>query len=545
MSNKGVAVLLLLATLSMLGCSGDPGQLSPDPAKRSFASTSWAPQSCPTEPNKPRVAQISINKWQAKEYDTRGRYADNTIRPWVMVFSQNVRYVGPVFEKFLVADELDRLQITHTGGTTTYSWGTEPPQGTPVGPFQVKPGPDYATTKYLEWKWTTGSDHTQEGYDINRIMIMCTGQNPPAQNNTWVMRNHPYDGYLLDTNDVIYLWTKQPAGYEMGFLLWPYLDQGVQNFDLCVSTNHQLPSPSTGECSLLPAFRPDMVVLPAWGQPGQGERNVYIAIGSQEGSGQFRFYANVHTNELYPSMPAAAFVPFPPTEAHKEQIRTQMRKISQAAYFATDGRHLIREWFVNWDYAIPGGPGIWLGPQFFWSPDNLPDECVECGCSTPCCDPDGWIRFSAGTLADSGWCGCDPRLVTCQACPNYLQWRNEEWAAEFAVHEMGHCIYGVDDEYLGCSGSGDHCGHSIMGESNFSYEAQNNDFCDSSNGGKDPWGGCTSGHPVGDNNWDCIKSRLENYVGFPSQWTPDAFYQTAPQLWADAPFVAPIVTIYE
>lgn len=275
-----------------------------------------------------------------------------------------------------------------------------------------------------------------------------------------------------------------------------------------------------------------MILVPKW--EGTGERWIYIAIGSWSGEGQFRFYANVHSNgdtlSEYASSQAIGVTTFPPTSGEKDLIRTQMKKITQAVYFATDGRHLIKNWLIDWDNR-PGYPqcvdNIYqvFGAVFCWSKvHHTSDRC--CFNGTGACGTGGkFIEFNT-----KNWCGC---TVPCSC--GMTDEEIQHWAGAGAVHEYGHCKYGIRDEYYPAN----NCVHSIMGG-----DIRNNlDFCNIINGGVEPWPGTTA-HLNSENNWDCLRNRMPNYIPYPSDTTPDAFYRITEQSTGDQPFDT-IVTIVE
>lgn len=124
-------------------------------------------------------------------------------------------------------------------------------------------------------------------------------------NNTWVDRNYPYEGFLLGAGDVIYVHTKQAAYSSMSFLLWPYGEN--RDFDLYVSDTNSLPSHGTAVWEGRNIDAPELVYIPPYIPPSSlnctgwpsdpeacRERWLYVAIHSFSGTGQFRFYANIH-----------------------------------------------------------------------------------------------------------------------------------------------------------------------------------------------------------------------------------------------------------
>ena len=62
---------------------------------------------------------------------------------------------------------------------------------------------------------------------IDALKLNCrTDQGQQPVNTLEINQNYPYTGYLLGTNDVIYVYVWQPGGYEMTLNLWP-LDAGT------------------------------------------------------------------------------------------------------------------------------------------------------------------------------------------------------------------------------------------------------------------------------------------------------------------------------
>jgi hypothetical protein len=467
----------------------------------------WDPVLCPplgTEPTLVDV-EISIDQWQAKDIGDPARYAHNTKRMWPVLFNRNVEQVSYRFDTFDVAGSGDNFSIDHLTGTATFNGDHGP--GTWEGPFEAKRVGEASGAAYLEHRWTTDNSGNGTGYEIDGLELNCrSAVPPPAENTTYVLRNWGYDGVLLDSGDVIWVWTVQPARAEMSILVWPTQET---DFDLFVSVNSELslPSPTeyTHSSSRRQAGSPEMVLLPSHST----DRNVFIAIGSHNGSGQFRFYANVHAAG-YPEN-IRVITDWVPSPVHREIIKTQIRKMAQAVYFSTDGRHLLRRADVYWEL-----PTDLPKPWIVWVNSPQMNQCFF------------GDHITFGSL---NWCGngCDLSADPDCTCVN-TQSFNERWAGNLSSHEFAHCYYDLIDEYH----ENYSCGHSQMG--NYDDVTLNMvDFCDINNGGLNPPPGFT-GHAASENNWDELENRFPSTPAYPRQFTPDPFFATCDQDSGDQPF---------
>jgi len=260
----------------------------------------------------------------------------------------------------------------------------------------------------------------------------------------------------------------------------------------------------------------ETVIIPSF--TGTAERTIYIAIGSWSGAGQFRFYANIHAKPIndYSRQEGTARTNFNPTSDEKTQIKDLLRSESRAVYFGTDGRHLIKHWTIHWK----SHDNFWPYPTQIFTKEHTGHSY---------CSGDGDFGFPCGTggathvLWNTGaWCECSPQPCTCVNDPLEI----ERQGVQTGAHELGHCIYGFMNEYE----STGNCGHSMMQKGHTPekspYFTNITDFCVWRNGGKDPEPQTASTHSQQDNNWDCLKQRLDNYIAFPTNWTPDPFYRT-------------------
>jgi hypothetical protein len=567
--NAGQLFLTLgVISLLLVGCGSENPDLPV--SKKTYASNIWTPAPCSSGGGNFKTVEISTDFFQAKNITFKSQYAHWIARPWRMLFSQNVKHVSIKFNRFAVEKTYDFLKLYHNNGTTDFT-GISGEAGAPIlngeiGPYEVKGASN--ATGYLEFFFSTDQsniyggqvDTTRyTGYKIDGINLLCHSTYPcssgtcPAGkvcsggeciptpiNNMWISRNYPHDGYLLGTDDVIYVKTTQPAGYEMGLVLYPLNSNA--DFDIIASKTYPIPDYSSGKYdweSRRTAGKGEMIVIPKWGNLGDGERWIYIAIGSyggsgsHDGSGQFRFYANVHSTNsdvapynYYTWYQGCARTDFATNPTEKNIVRRHLQNMSRAIYFATEGRHLLSEWTIKWQYLHDYC--IW--PTVTFS-KTFEEQSICKGADTdhPC--GDGWgYRIDWRT---SAWCNCTPpQPCTCIDS----QANSEKQGSDPGLHEYGHCVYGIADEYKG----DDNCGHSIMNEG---YWASLTDFCTQRNGGYDPDPPDSWTHSNSENNWSCLENRMPAWVSFPHGWTPDAFYRTAssPFLNEDHDLFGPIV----
>jgi hypothetical protein len=343
-------------------------------------------------------------------------------------------------------------------------------------------------------------------------MYINCAQNSMTTNDFTVNVNFPCDGYLFGTGDVIYVRAWQPANREMGVVLWP--DNSSDDFDVFVNidSGNIRPTPYLYDYRGIEGTgKNELVIIPA----ASASRWVYIAIGSYSGTGQFRFYANIHESD-YPQTIYTS-TNFAPTADQKAQIRKLMRKLAQAVYFGTDGRHFISNFEMYWNATPP------VDNYLRWQPDG-PNHA---GGVSNCSGSTGYAIYSP-----ANWCsGSAPHLSS--PCTLTSDDDMEFWAGDVGLHEFAHVYYKLDDEYH----STGNCGHTLMAartNARKAYLATGPDFCAYHHGGKDPVSG-TTGHSQLASNWMCIHSvynhALFNVYGsgpWPTlpEWTPDRFYRT-------------------
>ncbi|MCC6746809.1 MAG: hypothetical protein IT371_04065 [Deltaproteobacteria bacterium] len=520
----------------LVGNCGERAEPGPEPPggpplrSKTFKSTStWYPVQCAGTTTYP--ADISILHYQAKDLHSEDNvYANSVTRPWRMLFSQNVTNVRLRFasaQSFNIEAYFDGLDLTYRNGTRTWHNMSVPPFSPNLTEAFNVFGAG-AETGYLDFKWRTDAFDNFMGYNVDGLRPACHNQGAPA-NNLFVQSNYPHEALLLGDGDVIYVYLWQPPGYDLGLVLWPSEANPASDFDVYASTTATLPSATNSQWgSAMGAGHPEFIKIPAF--TGPNARRVNIAIGSYSGAGQLRFYANLHTPASSPACPNAITVRtnFAPTTAQKLHIKNLLRKTTQAFYFATDGRHFIDTWNVQWN-----NPSTSFYPtgMMFMKETGLPNQCY--GLQHTCDNEYGAYVM----LEHSAWCGCDPTSPSCASCAadKTTQDATRNWAADTSTHELGHCIYHLADEYLGGGLYQGGCGHSIM-SSPASVVAKNGvDFCDANNAGRDPQPG-ESGHSVARNNWGCMQSRCPSFVPYPNNATPDPFYWTASQAVLDYPF---------
>ena len=488
-----------------------------------LASYNWSALTCPTwDPTVRQVNKDSRHFLPVKQRYTL-HYENHTHRPWRLLLNQNVQSVGLRFTRFDVEKDYDRLWIDSGSGQIVYTGqsGVTPPHpnvppidGTVSGPFAVLGGG--VGPAYLDFTWYTDASVNYNGFKIDGIQINCRPNPSLPSNVREVERNFPHEGYFLGTNDVIWLKVRQPAGYDMGLLLWP-LDPGT-DFDLFASATETLPSQAGFTWSGTrsgPAL--EWVKIPAWGSVGGGERWIYIAIGSWSGSGSFRFYANVHAPH---NSQRTVGTNWTPSAQNKARIRRLLQKTSLALYMATEGRYTVDSWIVHWNRSNYGT--IRFGDNY-----KNGSKCVDSNGGdnpqTTCWS--WWGDYSE--LHTPDWCfssaGLPCRPASTCGCAGTTEAKIEQIAADTLLHEFGHCdmAFRLRDENFDSHS----CGHSIMGTP-AAYQGNSTDFCVHYNGGEDHLG--ASGHSNAENNWACIGTRLffgnEPVPPIPA-YTPDAFYK--------------------
>jgi hypothetical protein len=528
--------LCALAAATLAGC-GD----HEDPIQKKelaiMGTYNWAPTQCSQHPYSAQTidVDISVDRWQAKSMKKgeEGYYSHNIKRNWPLLFSQHVKQVSFEYDKWSVPwwDLDDRFFVEHKNGYQTNGFIWIPPLHSPIGPFEVKTT-NGSAGKHVNLGWITNNQWHGLGFKVDKLHLWCAPPTP-VTNSQWIKRNHPHDGVLQDTGDVIYGWTKLPANRSMSVVVWPVEVSAIADFDLFVSSTTSKPSNSNNQwgskksiSSATGKMIPEMVVI----EPVGHDRNIYIAVGSYLGSGQFRLYANVH-GKNFPST-VRVVTQFSPTQQQRTTMNNKLRKLVQAVYWGTDGRHLIRK-FEIWNNMTDWPTGVTY-PYLLFKGRAAANQCIggADGSIGEYCKLTsyGHISYSA-----TEWCGCEPEINVGCNCTRTSQNAAKNWAAMPALHEFGHCYYGLPDEKFD-KPPPNVCGHTIMTYHQHPVRDNNVDFCDHNNGGKNTFYGPDPGHPPYKNNWDCINKNYKPYVAYDHENTPDPFYAVTEIADSDEPF---------
>jgi len=472
----------------------------------------------------PWPAAIGVNismDQQALHYWGPSKYANRTVRLWPLAFSQNVDAVSFNFAKFQLGtyNDDDTWSLHHEGGTSLRGREMNGQLGW-WGAYYTKHNAAH-THSYVELGWNSGVyGDNGEGYKIGQLGVACVSNPSQADNTLYLMRNTPYDAVLLEQGDVIYAWTRQPKDHEMVIVLWPIDLEPSSDFDLFIGLSTAKKKPSfysndgsstRGVDPLTGVTYPELVHL----DPPASDRDVFISAGAYSGRGHFRLYANV-LSKNHPKQYNVVTDWYPST-ADKLQIKRNLRKLSQAIHWATDGRNLIKRWDVYWNTPYYN----YLKPFARFTEGQTSNQCFFSGPTwTGPADHLNWTAIN--------WCGCnrDPATGGNPSCPcTTSQDFYDRWGSETGLHEMSHCLYFVDDETLGQTSAGG-CGHSLMPGAGKAYNAHTVDYCDSLNGGKDYDPPTWFGHDVALNQWAHLESTWPSVPAKNPLQTPDAFYAT-------------------
>jgi hypothetical protein len=544
----------MLMVLSTFGCENNEIESNYIGNKRQAGTwtwTPWGPPNCPTlsSGHVYTPSNISID-FQPKHIFESNYYANRTSRQWPIIFSQNVNFVQHNFtlislgldgDDYFGIGNLFGNYILNTSDNGNHGW---------YGPFTVKTIGNH-NGAYFEYQWVTGtSSHTRNGsgYSIDGLRLSCVSTPSTVQNALFMMQNKPYDGALMGTGDVIYLWTVQPANQELLIIMWPIALENNADIDIFASTSPSITLPSKtnnthesiyGIDSITGVTYPELIKIDST----TSDRNIYISVGSYEGKGHFRLYANALTSSKPSSSYPEEFsiiTDYNPSVADKFTIKRILLKMSQAIYWATDGRHLIKTWNVYWN-PDPKPPY----PYMIFTEDFTYNQCGF----TP------WVPGSAtkGVYSATAWCGCNRDASqggnpSCTCTDN--QEYNEAFAGGTGLHELGHCMYSFNDKYFDYPTKiGKYmCGHSIMETCQAASYNNTVDYCDNNNGGHDinppanpPY---WEGHETVLSQWLWLEALYPSIPPKNTSHTPDAFYQTGQQGSWDIPFYN-LITINE
>jgi hypothetical protein len=521
------ASLTLLAILHG-GCTEQSARVG---QKKAALYSQWYPATCSSSAYTSVPAALSIDRWQPIHWPTlpTRNYARRTNTPWwALLFNQNVRDISFQFDGFATGSIFDSLKLLHAGGTTKW-WTLNVPPSV-AGPYSINP---HLGATYAHLQWHTDDLGVGLGYDIPEVRVRCTDWPSTPGIEVYAHPNQPYDGFLLATNDVIWVYTLQRANRELSIYLDP-VDDGVSanaDFDLLVSVDpsSRLPPissmPPGSQISNLGGATPEMVLLPA----PSVDRYVYVAIGSYSGSGRFRFYAN----EIEPNHQDTihVYTDFTPQPHHRQAIRNSLRKLAAAIYFSTDGRHLIREFEVTYNFS-----GTRQDPSMVYLGQNKDGRCYCFGGAHSWCNsvyptnPFTYISYRA-----NHWCGCEPSINPTCSCTDTDAF-HEQFATNAGIHEYGHCFLGLPDEDPAQHPDGHSCGHSMMNAGRIGGNVQNKvDLCTERNAGYDPDPG-TTGHSSSESGWACVQSSYSSTPAVSAQNSPDPYWQTGRVALSDYPF---------
>lgn len=508
-------VCIVFSSISFFACDSD---LKVD-GKKQASTALWSPLMCPTQYpiGIKDTINISSDRWTRKSVQNTSEYANTQDQQWSMLFNQNVSYVHYGFSPpFSIEPFWDYLRLEGSNATYFFDSGNPPPLSGVIPLLGTKTGigsPDNSA-RLINFRFHADYSVRQSGFNIDEMWLFCTDRGSPSSDH-YINTNKPYEGFLLGDGDVIYVRANQLPNRELSILLWP--DDENDDFDLYASPTYSLPTLSNATwTSRQVSGRADLIIIP----PTSNMRTIYIAIGSYSGRGKFRFYVNKHDPNLQQTIYVTTN--FNPTQTHKTHIKNMMYKFAQAAYFGTDGRHFVKEFKVKWNGLNNGNYSPPIKPFLFWAHgDNGANKCIHSPNGYPC------STGSADhiTFEPRSWCGCAPpnEFVLGCSCSTSSQTQNyiHQWAARIAIHETGHCFYGIVRDHYHPNQSD---GHSSM-LSQPPISANLIDFCDDINGGWNPVPP-NGAHPTTDpSDWDCLNNKLsDDRIG---STTPDPFYKTA------------------
>jgi len=407
----------------------------------------------------------------------------------------------------------------------------------PVGWRPTKLTGNHSGSYYENWwhSYNTGGDYNSLGFWIDQMEAKCTGSPTGTDNTLYIMRNTPYDAFLLGTSDVIYAWTTQPANHRLVIVVWPG-NRHQSQFDFDVFANwhgQKLPNPFTADASSVNGsdpsgnMYPEMIIVPTT----TSARTVYIALGSYSGKGHVRLYANAAPDTYPHSMDV--MTNYSPTWGDRQHIKMALKKWAMALHWATEGKSMITNFDLYWNKVPPDTTKpmfklkytLGSGACFNYLPGESPQE------------------GQRALLATEAWCGCNKEVdINCACTYGDSDLDN---ASYWFMHEWGHCF--VDDDMMDPARLGllydercDYqptpwwpnqlCMHSVMGDAP-SYPNQNGgiDFCHGSNGGLNadllPCYGVNNqaGHSSSVRNWPIIENLWPSTPPIPSNRTPDPF----------------------
>ncbi len=423
-------------------------------------------------------------------------YINNVDYRWQMWFSGNVTSaklafpapsaVAPGFDTESGWDFLAIQYITLSGWPGMGGAYTSPPV-----PFQFLG--DFPNDNYWNMQWSTDYSTQGPGWTVTSAKVSCLGRtNHPAAASSLQSRLHPNgerDGVLLGTGDIRHFRTVLPADRPLLLFLKqdgpPLPNTDHADYDLYASFGATTMTPGPGTLGVDYDWfsargndndrnmLDDTVLI----QPTGVETDVYFSVFAYREDfnmpGGFRVYDNVVGKTFQFRVGSNFnFLNAPDGVNYRDKIEASLRAATGGLYEATDGTALVTEWKVwNNEWLCGGIAGCHI--IFRWCPTCTKDYCEISGANPVC-------NFAA------------PQQIHMIA-PGKVPVQN----GYTLQHELGHCLYGMRDEYAPVATPGYVCGHGVM---NSSPQLNVADYCTGQKAG------CPMEAPIapnGNHNADC------------------------------------------
>jgi hypothetical protein len=343
------------------------------------------------------------------------RYIDN--------LSNNTRIVGNAWTTALYV-HFDGFDLETNFDNVFYGANTWTGN---MGPFwafwQVPGGASMLGTYSRLTLFTDRSIGRTTGISTDQVSL-CTTRVSAETGKTPVITNS-YDrttGFLLGTNDVIYLSEVMVPSTHHSFALWSNVP-GV-DFDLYARCG-ALPTPTTYDYRSYSGDANEFIHYKT-----ACASTIYLAVSSFRGAGAFNLTTNLHSSQYDRSL--AAGVGYDASDSELAAYADALRKGARLFYAETEGNWLIENIYL------------------YDNTNRVTSNSAECDtCGGANCN----ICFSPSGGRPSASCGVG---VTMRG--------NNADEPRFVAHELGHYLLCVGDEYFQpATGSSQfQCGHSNM-----------------------------------------------------------------------------------
>lgn len=363
------------------------------------------------------------------------KYTNGKDFSWRVWSNPNVNLVGMGVSSWDIESGFDSMIVTDRLGPTVLTGLIA--NGWYSSHFTLPAISSQRSGSYLNFQWYTDSSVTKNSPLIDKVRVKCSGDWPTTNSKGLVMPNRRQEGILIDTGDVMYFTSNQPAFHRMIITLDHLSTQVAADFDLYASPIQSMPEFSNAQWSSRTTSGSESIVI----EPTLFARNIYWGVHSYSGKGHFAYHVNLQPTGTPSDMTVCTPAGFNISNADKPFFTDFLKESSLRFHSATQGNIWLRSWNVVQSLSCTSNCNLCIELT-----DNPPDEKGKVICD----------MYGPGQ-------GCT-RVIGVRPCV----WRNSQGyglgtIGRAVAHEYGHTCFQLGDEYNYTSPpSKSWCGHSLM-----------------------------------------------------------------------------------